>query len=313
MLIEDFRGHPSPVLQEHEIDKDELKWCDIGSGVFAKTFKNVSYLPMTDRGGPHASDVHRRVVRSLSTGKVIDDCIVDDTDDQMLKRKLPRPDNLRVELIMRDAVAMYRREKADVVEIFSQPRIAQESALRKYNGTQLVAGWSLDLTMRNPSTGRPWDLSDRQTQKEVRDMVVRDRPFMLIGSPPCTAFSVLQGLNNHKRDPSIVAKELADACAHVAFCFELYEIQRKAGRFFMHEHPSSASSWSRPEVLQMLLRQDVELIEVDMCSFGMAANDEHGEALVRKRTKILTNSVEVARRVERKCTGDHRHVHLRAG
>ena len=63
----------------------------------------------------------------------------------------------------------------------------------------------------------------------------------------------------------------------------------------------------------MLLRQDVELIEVDMCSFGMAANDEYGEALVRKRTKILTNSIEVARRVERKCTGDHRHVHLIAG
>ena len=73
-------------------------------------------------------------------------------------------------------------------------------------------------------------------------MVVRDRPFMLIGSPPCMAFSVLQGLNKHKRDPSIVAKELADAVAHVAFCFELYEIQRKAGRFFMQEHPSSASS-----------------------------------------------------------------------
>ena len=130
-------------------------------------------------------------------------------------------------------------------------------------------------------------------------MVVRDRPFMLIGSPPCTAFSVLQGLNNHKRDQSVVAKELADACAHVAFCFELYEIQRKAGRFFMHEHPSPASSWSRPEVLQMLLRQDVEPIEVDMCSFGMTASDEHGEAFVRKRTKILTNSVEVARRVEK--------------
>ena len=71
-----------------------MKWCDIGSGVFAKTFKSASYLPMTDKGGPYASDVYRRIVRSLSTGKVIDDCIVDNTDDQMLKRKLPRPDNL---------------------------------------------------------------------------------------------------------------------------------------------------------------------------------------------------------------------------
>ena len=106
---------------------------------------------------------------------------------------------------------------------------------------------------------------------------------------------------------------MASACAHIAFCFEMYEIQRKAGRFFAHEHPSSASSWSRPEVLEMLLREDVELVEVDMCNFGMTASDEYGEALVRKRTKILTNSSEVAKRVARKCDNSHRHVHLIGG
>ena len=62
----------------------------------------------------------------------------------------------------------------------------------------------------------------------------------------------------------------------------------------MHEHPSLASSWNRPEVLRMLLQEDVELVQVDMCDFGMVASDEFGEALVRKRIKILVNADEVA-------------------
>ena len=68
-----------------------------------------------------------------------------------------------------------------------------------------------------------------------------------------------------------------------------------------------------PVVLEMLLKEDVELVEVDMCDFGMVASDEFGEALVRKRTKVLTNASEVARRIARKCNGQHRHVHLVGG
>ena len=44
MAIEDFRGHPSPVLKPSEINDDELKWRDIGSGIFAKTFKGATHI-----------------------------------------------------------------------------------------------------------------------------------------------------------------------------------------------------------------------------------------------------------------------------
>jgi hypothetical protein len=66
-------------------------------------------------------------------------------------------------------------------------------------------------------------------------------------------------------------------------------------------------------VLEMLLREDVELVEVDMCNFGMTSSDAEGEGLVRKRTNILTNSPEVAKRVARRCSGDHRRVNLIGG
>ena len=61
-------------------------------------------------------------------------------------------------------------------------------------------------------------------------------------------------------------------------------------------------------MLAMLLKEDVELVEVDMCNFGMVASDEYGEALVRKRTRVLTNSADVARRISRKCNSMHRHA-----
>ena len=164
MAIEEFKGHPSPILKEEEVASDERKWRDIGSGIFARTFVNVSHIPFTTRGGPVASDVHRRIVRSLTTGKVIDDCLTDDVGDAKLHRLLPGSDNVRVEHVMKKALSMYQRKGAEVVELFSQPRIAQEAGLRRYSGTKISPGWSLDLTMRDPEMDKPWGLSKREIQ-----------------------------------------------------------------------------------------------------------------------------------------------------
>ena len=81
MAVDDFKGHPSPVLSSDEIDPAEMSWKDIGSGIFAKTFKGATRLPVSTSGGPAECDVHRRIVRSLTTGKVIDDCIIGDISD----------------------------------------------------------------------------------------------------------------------------------------------------------------------------------------------------------------------------------------
>ena len=44
MAVDDFRGHPSPIIKSEDIDVAETKWKDIGSGIFAKTFKGVSKI-----------------------------------------------------------------------------------------------------------------------------------------------------------------------------------------------------------------------------------------------------------------------------
>ena len=102
--------------------------------------------------------------------------------------------------------------------------------------------------MRDPETNAPWDLCKKSVHDRMGKMVVSSKPFMLVGSPPCTPFSILQELNPPKRDPRVVEAELAAGHAH------MYELRRKNGHFFAHVHPSTATSWCLLFVLEMLLR-----------------------------------------------------------
>ena len=313
--------HPGPINKSGKFKKGELEWKDIGSGVVAKTFPNASRMPSTSKGGPALMDVHRRIVRSLTTGKVVDDCVVDDTTDEVMHRFLRTPDDLRVELIMKGALRMFERKGPDVSEIFSQPRIAQEAAMREYSGVQLKPGWSLDLTRRDPMTNRPWDLSKHEVRERVRKLVRSTKPFMLIGSPPCTMFSSLQNLSKNRRDQKEYEKKLNVAKQHIKFCAELYKMQAKEGRFFLHEHPNAATSWGMKEVAEVMTLPGVQVTACDMCAYGMTLVDKHGEARPEKRTKLMSNSPEVIKRVSKQCTNKgkdashekHRHADLTGG
>ena len=74
----------------------------------------------------------------------------------------------------------------------------------------LVAGSSFDL-----HTG--YDLSKYSVQKEVEAIIEKEQPKLLVGSPPCTKFSILQnlviakGLTDQQRDKFEI--ELAQQCA----------------------------------------------------------------------------------------------------
>ena len=126
---------------------------------------------------------------------MLDDCFPDDVADEVLHRDLGYTDDLRVELVMKDALSMYHRGGADVSEIYSQPRVAQEATVHSFQGQELKPGWSLDLTRNDPKTGEAWDLGCRKVQVRVRKMVLQDKPLFLIGSPPCTPFSTLQNIS----------------------------------------------------------------------------------------------------------------------
>ena len=262
-------SHPGLIAPTEEITSKECQWQDVVSGTFARSFPRVKRLITTTRGGPPIGDVHRRTVWSLSKGRVIDDCIVDDVSDEFLNCELDQEDDIRVELIMKGAESMYRKIGADVAEVYYQPRIAQAAAMLSQAGVQLKPAWSLDLPRCDPTTGRAWGLSQLRVQSRVTKLLKESQPLFLIGSPPCTACLPLQNLSRMKRDPKVVEAEMEAARVHLRCCMRLYALQVREGRFFVHEHPAEASSWEEQCVAEIAAMDDVGMVMLDMCAFGM--------------------------------------------
>ena len=153
----------------------------------------------------------------MRTGKVIDQCIVDDMTDEELNRKLPVPTDIRVEVEVRGAMDLFRKVGGDIVGVYSQPKISQVASVRDYGGAKVTPGWSFDLTRANPKTGLPWDLSLESNQREVLKVVPESKPLFVIGSPPCAPFSILQHINKNRRVPKVMEWELEIGRRHLKF------------------------------------------------------------------------------------------------
>ena len=101
-------------------------------------------------------------------------------------------------------------------------------------------------------------------------------------------------------------------------CIAAYARQVAAGRHFLHEHPACSASWSMPEVVELAADPRVYVVQGPMCRWGMQSSDPEGVGFVRKETKWMTSSAELANALSGKCsnfTGGpwHRHVHLVGG
>ena len=173
------------------------------------------------------------------------------------------------------------------------------------------------MTTHDPETGAPWDLNDGRVRTKAMNLVKEGKPYMLICSPMCTAFSQIQALNVERRDPAIVRRELDNAKDHVRWTMKLCALQVREGRYFLFEHPKTATSCKMAEVERVATMKGVEKIRTDMCEFGMCSKDEDGVGLVKKPTTMMTNSPEVGRRLSKKCQNSdvpdgekHRHVKL---
>ena len=100
---------------------------------------------------------------------------------------------------------------------------------------------------------------------------------------------------------------------HLLFCVTLARRQMEGGRYFVHAHPKSAASWSKPNIDKLPSTPGMMRTELDQCEFGLMSEDELGRAPAKKPTSLLTNSVEFDRAMGVKCKGGQRHVHLMAG
>ena len=206
---------------------------------------------------------------------------------------------------------MQRKGKNDVSEVYSPPRMIEVA-----ESVGLKGGWAVDLTQVDPDDGMPWDLSIEAKQKKVMRKVKEDEPFMLISSPMCGPFSVLNASFNYpKMTTEEVTEKLKAAAEPIRFTLELCLEQHKQGRMFLFEHPADASTWTLKCMHDMMAIDGVYSAKFDFCMLGMRTKDKDGnDAFAKKRTRIMTNSPAITELLrEAQCHGRHRHEPLLGG
>ena len=127
----------------------------------------------------------------------------------------------------------------------------------------------------DPTNG--WDFEQDDHKRLAWKRVKEEVPYLLIGSPPCTYFSVLQGLNKavHGSKPGWLEKfnrETEKAMKHVEFCSALYKYQVQQGRHLLHEHPWTARSWKLKCVDELLRHPVVNIVQGHMCQLRMMSH-----------------------------------------
>ena len=113
------------------------------------------------------------------------------------------------------------------------------------------------MTTVDPEDGMPWDFSLEAKRKRAVELLERDKPLLLVACPMCGPFSGMQSINYAKMSREDVKAKLRDAMAHVKFALDMCLRQYRAGRFFVFEHPASASSWATAMMKDMMRLEGV--------------------------------------------------------
>ncbi|CAK0851548.1 unnamed protein product, partial [Prorocentrum cordatum] len=157
-------------------------------------------------------------------------------------------------------------------------------------------------------SGRKADVMEQQRQ--CRELIEHFEVYFLLGSPRCAPFSMLKYPNEDtekQREASAIGYE------HLRFVMELYTLQVKHDRTFLHEHPWSADSWDLDIVKDVMALPGVEVGRGDQCVFGLVVADAHGDRLAKKPTGWMSNNKEVLDEVCKRCPNDtgigSRHEH----
>ena len=119
----------------------------------------------------------------------------------------------------------------DMCEVFSPPRVSREAI-----NHGLEVGDAMDLT-------NGWDFNTESHRRKAEAYVDEQKLLVLVGSPPCVAFSQLQALIPDSQRKS---RQLAEGIRHMEIVAKLYNKQIDTGRLFLHEQPAHAISWALP-------------------------------------------------------------------
>ena len=151
---------------------------------------------------------------------------------------------------------------------------------------------------------------------QVRHNIAVSDPLIVIGAPPCTVFSSMQNINQKHHGTQEWQARYEEGVAFLQFAVDVYWDQIARGKFFLHEHPATASSWDLPMIRELAEHPGVIIVTGDMCRWGMCLREDSSSqeteqpVLVKKPTKWMTNCPALASTLGVRCTGGHEHLRL---
>ena len=184
-----------------------------------------------------------------------------------------------------------------VAELYNPNRFRKETVKKG-----LIHDQAFDLELGH-------DLLDEAMREEVRRHVKTTKPGLVVISPPCTLFSILQNLCKRIREanPKLLSeylRKLRTAKVLLRFGIEIANEVRNYGGIFLFEHPLTSKAWQTRELLQLIDEADVYVTKGDQCMYGMKSPAGQPR---RKPTGWCTNSARLAEALSRTCDGTHTH------
>ena len=171
-----------------------------------------------------------------------------------------------------------------VAEYYSVPRVVPAVAAKIIAGGLAFGNPSLSCDLRNG-----WDFMCPSKRSCTLKLLHVLPVLFLILSPPCTAFSALNHLWNYPKLPLQERdRRIAIGRVFVSHSMQCAMAQWESGRYFVYEHPASASSWQLDEVKAMSEKPGVSCVVFDQCMCGLVS--PIGRIPMRKRTRLMTNS-----------------------
>ena len=83
----------------------------------------------------------------------------------------------------------------------------------------LAGGSTFDL--REDENGVRWDVRKGEDRDRARRRILKERPFLVVGSPPCTEFCSVQALNQDRFSEEERQWRRVEAKVHLGFALQI--------------------------------------------------------------------------------------------
>ena len=188
------------------------------------------------------------------------------------------------------------KQMKTVAEVYNPNRFREET---KRQG--LIHGSAFDLELGH-------DLLDSETQNEVETYIQKVKPGLVIISPICTLWSLMQNMNRKHLDDPVKMKNylrrLREAKELLRFGVNVAKVVREYGGVFLIEQPLTSKAWQCEELYRLLQESDIYMARGDQCMYGLV--DLQGKQQL-KPTGWCSNSEILLQHLDRRC--DHQHEH----